>query len=255
MARDTFSTAQVARAAGLHPNTIRLYEQWGYIAPVPRAANGYRQFNQVHVRQVRLIKQAHHCTWLSGEVRKTGLALIERAAAQDWDAARRVACQLYDAVRSERRQAEAAAEYLEQWAKGILPSPQGRPLRIGETARLLDTTIDSLRNWERNGLIAIPRDPKNGYRLYGPLQIGRLRIIRALIRSRYSIMAILRMLTRLDEGKVEQLRDALDTPRPDEDVFYFTDRLLTTLAQMETHAQEAIALLAEPINSGRISHS
>lgn len=40
-------------------------------------------------------------------------------------------------------------------------------MRIGNVARLLDTTIDRLRNWERNGLLAVPHDPKNGYRLYG----------------------------------------------------------------------------------------
>ncbi len=245
MPRSTLSTIQVARAAGLHPNTIRLYEQWGFLSPVPRAPNGYRIFAPVHLIQVRLICAAHKCTWLTGEVRKTGLAMIERSAAQDWDQARLLADRLLALVQAERRQAEAAADFLEQWAKGIIPAPATHLLHIGETARLLDTTIDALRNWERNGLIQIPRDPHNGYRLYGPLEIGRLRIIRSLIRSRYSIMAILRMLTHLDQGATDHLRDALNTPGPDEDVFYFTDHWLTTLSEMEVHARNAIQILAQ----------
>jgi hypothetical protein len=44
-------------------------------------------------------------------------------------------------------------------------------------------------------------------------------------------MAILRMLTRLDRGEIEGLRDALDTPRPDEDIFSASDRWLSTLSQ------------------------
>ena len=36
-------TSEIARMVGVHPNTVRLYEARGYIAPVPRAGNGYRQ--------------------------------------------------------------------------------------------------------------------------------------------------------------------------------------------------------------------
>jgi len=39
---------------------------------------------------------------------------------------------------------------------------------------LLGVTIDVLRNWDRNGLIAAPRDPANGYRRYGVREIRRL---------------------------------------------------------------------------------
>jgi hypothetical protein len=31
-----------------------------------------------------------------------------------------------------------------------------------------------LRNWERNGLLIVPRDPTNYYRLYGSAECGRL---------------------------------------------------------------------------------
>ena len=43
--RDTLSTSQIARAVGLHPNTIRVYESWGMLSPVPRdPRNGYRRY-------------------------------------------------------------------------------------------------------------------------------------------------------------------------------------------------------------------
>ena len=56
-----------------------------------------------------------------------------------------------------------------------------------------------LRNWERNGLLRVPRDPRNRYRTYSAAEIGRLRVIRVLARSKYSQMAILRMLR--DSGR------------------------------------------------------
>lgn len=38
------NTKMIADYANGHVNTVRLYEQWGYISLVPRAANGYRQY-------------------------------------------------------------------------------------------------------------------------------------------------------------------------------------------------------------------
>ncbi len=83
---------------------------------------------------------------------------------------------------------------------------------------LLGVSVDMLRNWERNNLLDAPRDPDNGYRYYGAEEISRLRVIRMLIRAGYSVMAILRMLRQLDGGAADDLRQAIDTPAPDEDV-------------------------------------
>ena len=94
----------------------------------------------------------------------------------------------------------AAAGLLDRWAQGAVTDTIAKPLRIGEAAKLLDVTADQLRNWERNGLIDVPRDPNNGYRLYSAAEIGRLRVIRMLLRAGYSMMAILRMLLQLDRG-------------------------------------------------------
>ena len=36
----TYSTSQIARIVGLHPNTVRLYEEWGLIQKPERKKNG-----------------------------------------------------------------------------------------------------------------------------------------------------------------------------------------------------------------------
>lgn len=104
-------------------------------------------------------------------------------------------------------------------------------------------TNDILRNWERNGLLSVPRQPENGYRLYGPIEISRLRVVRMLVRSGYSLMAVLRMLTLLDRGDPVDLRQALDTPPPDEDVYMASDHWLSTLGREEQKAKAIIAMI------------
>lgn len=235
-------TSDLARAADVHPNTVRFYEQWGFLPPVERNPfNGYRRFTQKHLDQILLVRKAMRFNWLSGPVRATAYDIIAEGAAGNLGGALELAYQLLSQVRAERAQADAAANYLERWVAGILPDQSSHSQKIGEVARLLDVTIDQLRNWERNGLLDVPRDSSNGYRLYGPSEIGRLRVIRMLIRARYSMMSILRVLNKLDKGEVVELREVLDTPDPEEDILYVTDHWLSTLAQLEQDAHELVA--------------
>jgi DNA-binding transcriptional MerR regulator len=234
-------TSQLAKTAKIHPNTVRLYEQWGLLPPAERNPfNNYRRFTQKHLDQILLVRQVLRFTWLSGNIHVTVYDIIAQGVEDNLGGALELAYKLLSQIQSERAQAEAAVRYLERWAEGVPPDATTRPLRIGEVARLLDVSIDQLRNWERNNLLETPRDPSSGYRLYGPDEIGRLRVIRMLIRSRYSTMSILRMLNKLDRGETDQLRQALDTPEAEEDALYVTDHWLTTLGELEKAAHELI---------------
>ena len=53
------------------------------------------------------------------------------------------------------------------------------------------------------------------------------------------------MLLQLDRGKKNDLRRALDTPRPDEEVYTASDRWLSTLADQEQRAHAILALIEE----------
>jgi len=236
-------TSDLAREVGIHPNTVRLYEQWGLLPPVPRSPAGYRQFSQAHLDQLRLIRLAFSCTVIGRNVRAIALEMVHVSAAGELGCALELAFQFKAAVQAEHSQAEATVQYLERWAVGTSNTMTAQLMHIGDTAHLLDTTIDSLRGWERNGLIAVPRNPANGYREYGPEEIGRLRVIRMLIRSGYGIISILRMLSQLDSGNNENLRQVLDTPDPDEDIQYATNRWLSTLAEALAAAGDSVTLL------------
>jgi len=46
-------TSNVAASVGVHPNTVHLYEAWGFLPPIPRTPNGYRHFAEFHVDETR----------------------------------------------------------------------------------------------------------------------------------------------------------------------------------------------------------
>ena len=237
------STAKIARAAGCHPNTVRLYENWGFLPPVDRSPKGYRLYTQSHLDQMVLARTALNTGWPGRPIRRSAAALVKQAASGDLGGALESAYHHLALVQSERAQAETAAQLLERWAQGAVLDATRHPLRILDAARVLNLSVDMLRNWERNGLLTVPRNPDNGYREYGQPEMARLRVIRMLRGAGYSLMAILRMLTQLDRGESSGLREALDTPRPDEDVYTAADHWLTTLADQEIVARKLIELL------------
>ena len=249
MATKFLRTSDLAQAVRIHPNTVRRYVDWGLLPPVERSPSGYRRFTHQHLDCLRLARLVYGADYPGRSLRHSGWEVIQLAVADDWGGALELAYRHLALVQAEQAQANAAATLLERWAQGASAEATGKSLRIGDVAKLLGLTNDILCNWERNGLLEVPRLPENGYRLYGPAEISRLRVIRMLVRSGYSLMAILRMLTQLDRGEPVDLRQALDTPHPDEDVFMASDRWLSTLGNEAEKAKAMIALIEGVISA------
>ncbi len=166
--------------------------------------NGYRQYRAIHLEQVRL---ALH--WLYVGNKHHLIDLVKSAANDDLGMAMEFAYEYLVAVRTGRTYAEAAIEFLERWAAGHTLDASPYPMHIRQAAAHLNVSVDMLRNWERNGLLTVSRDPTNQYRLYGSTELGRLRVIRMLVKSGFSLVAILRMLQQADSGNIRNLREAL----------------------------------------------
>ena len=111
-----------------------------------------------------------------------------------------------------------------------------------EVSEYLGITMDSLRNWEMNGLLTVKRR-KNGYRVYTDEDIQRLKIIRSLRCANYSLEAILRMLQQLSKNPDTDIREALNTPEQNEDIISVCDKLLVSLDEAERNAETILKML------------
>jgi len=241
-------TNKIAKAVGCHPNTVRLYEQWGLIPPAKRSANGYRIYTQEHLDQMRLARTALNTPWPGKAIRRSGTAIVLQAASGDLGGALESAYDHLTLIQSEKIQAESVAELVARWVQGLPVEKTNRLFRIQDAAGYLQVSVDQLRNWERNGLLTVPRDPMNRYRLYGSEELSRARVIRMLRNAGYSIMAILRMMIKINQDDSTDIKQALDTPGPYEDLPFAADRWLTTLNEMEERAKAMIKNLEDRIN-------
>jgi DNA-binding transcriptional MerR regulator len=248
MASRPLRTSDIAKEIGVHVNTIRLYESSGFFPDIPRGKNGYRHYTAMHLEQARLIYLTLRWPYLGDK--DMLVSLVKSAASGDLGMAMELAYKHLAHVRVERTFAESAVEFLERWAAGYWIDTPRQQVHIREAALHLNVTVDMLRNWERSGLIEVPRDPENGYRLYGTAEFGRLRVIRTLVQSGYSLMAVLRMLQQFDAGKRDNLREALTVPLEDsasEYIEVIADRWLSSLVELEGRAQAIIQQIGRMI--------
>lgn len=245
-------TSDIAKILGVHVNTVRLYEESGFLPPIPRGENGYRLYSSLHLEQAKLVRLTLHWPYLGDK--ENLLALLRNAATGNLGTAMELAYGYLAHIRMERTFTEAAIEFLERWAAGYLVDSVQERVHISEAAKRLNVTVDMLRNWERNGLIAVPREPDSQYRLYGTSEFGRIRVIRTLLQAGYSLMAILRMLQAFDAGKTENLANALELPLEDsanEHIEVIADHWLSSLLELENRAKVIIKQISRLMELSR----
>lgn len=241
---NTYSTSDVAKLIGIHPNTVRLYENLGLITRPERKTNGYRVFTDYHLIQFRIARLAFQVEVLQNGLRKQAAAIVKSCASGDMDKALYLTDLYLRQISEEKLNGETAIQIAGQILSGHTHITDDLLLTRTQAALYLHITVDTLRSWERNGLLEEAKN-QNGRRVYTSRDLERLIIIKSLRCANYSLSAILRMLSALSLNPEASIRDAIDTPRPDDDILTACDHLLTSLEQARDNAEQIIILLSE----------
>lgn len=238
----TYSTSQIAKIVGLHPNTVRMYEEWGLIAKPLRKANGYRVYDDIHIKQFQLARKALQIEILQAGLRIKIIEAVKLSAVYRFDEAIELAEEYIRTAEREKDNAKEAAEICELLYRQHTEADDVFYKRA-QAAAELGLTIDTIRNWEMNGLLTVKRK-QNGYRVYDSNDIKRLKIIRSLRYANYSLSAILRMLKKYDSGmNGNNILDILNTPDNDDDIITTCDRLVVSLENAINNAYEVISII------------
>jgi len=239
---NTYKTSEIAHSIGIHPNTVRLYEELELIPKPERKENGYRIFTDFHMEQIKFARIALKVEVLQNGLRKQAITIIKTSALGNFGKAICMTKYYLQQIRNEQRNAEEAIAITEKLLLGDSQETGTTFLTIKETADYLQISIDALRNWEMNGLFTVKRK-QNGYRVYGEEDIRRLKIIRSLRCANYSLSAILRMLNTLSRNPEADIRQVIDTPKQNDDIISVCDKLLTSLHCAEQNAKVMLAYL------------
>lgn len=236
-----YKTKEIAELVNVHPNTVRIYEKWGFISPVPRQINGYRIYSEVHLFQLKVARTLFQCEIVQGNIRKRARDIVYACGKENFLLARSLTEDYLSHLQREYEHSLAAVAVVERWLQQA-PIKRTHVYSHKEVAKLLAITPEALRNWERNGLILVRK--ANGSRAYGEPELERLKVIRSLRSSHYSINSILRLLTQIDQPSPDVFR-ILNTPMAQEDIVTVTDRIGKSLLEAIEGTIKTLVLIDE----------
>lgn len=214
---NVYKTHEVSKIIGIHVNTVRLYEKYKLISKPERLSNGYRVFTDLHIEQFKMARAVLKVEVLQNGLRKQAIDILKISALGNFEDAKKMAECYLQQLDLEMSHAEKAIEIAQKFSNSYdadIPEKE-IALTCKETAKELQVTMDTLRNWELNGLITVKRK-QNRYRIYCYEDIQRLKMIRSLRCANYSLSSILRMLQALSQNSAADLRKSINTPKDNE---------------------------------------
>lgn len=237
-----YRISEISALTGVKAGTIRFYERCGFLEKAERLPNRYRVFNQHHIYQVRVCRLVFG-GFVNKHLRRISMNVIE--AASRWDlVAYEEAVQRYkSAIEDDIVRTENVIHIAMNRMEHDSGSSTDKIYTKKQAADMLGVTPETVRNWERNGLICGGMPYQR--RFYGEADMNRMYVIRFLLDTGFSIMAILRFLTEYEAGEEQKAMQLLYGAEAGEDLKYRADRYLDTLQQLRKKANALCGLLEE----------
>jgi DNA-binding transcriptional MerR regulator len=223
----------IARKLKISTSALRHYESWGILPPIERATNGYRMYTEEHVAYFECIRAMHPgfgFSLTSDVLRK----LIDR----DLNAALWLVNERHASLHQDKVIAEKTILVLESTELNEDAVSNKSPrMTIGHVSRETGIPSSAIRHWEKMGILDIPRDPDNGYRLLSDSHLRKILLIRTLKSAVWSLDVISEVLQELDDNNYEQAR------RVARDSLKYLDRIV----QNQLRGMHYLFLLCEKI--------
>jgi DNA-binding transcriptional MerR regulator len=172
----------LARGHGLSTQAVRNYEAAGILPPAGRTPHGYRTYTPRHASALRAF-----LALAAGHGHRTATAILQAVNRDASDDALRLVDESHARLLDDRRTLQA----VEAAVRDLEPVPPERgDTFIGPLARRLGIRPATLRTWERAGVVRPRRDPRTGYRVYGPADVRDVLLAHQLRRGGHRLRQI-----------------------------------------------------------------
>lgn len=196
----TYTTSEIAKIIKVHPNTVMLYEKWGYISSVERKENGYRIYTEKHLEQIKIVRLVQKEKLIKCYMKLEIQEILRSIAKGNLNRALKLAEKHLLHIENEKNTEIKIITIIEKILNDNKENLNEESLNRSGVAKFLNLSIDKIINWERNGMIEVPRNKKNGYREYSQNEIRLLKVIKVLRKEDYSTQCIVMMINKLKEN-------------------------------------------------------
>ncbi len=238
----TYRTNEIAKAASIHVNTVRFYERIELISPVPRKKNNYREYSYRHLAQILVLRHLFLDEWPGRAVRDASYKIIEAMKEWNLSQARAATNDYREVVKQERDKTIETIGILKDWSSQKEVKGDSFELDYNQAAEMIGVTKETIRGWERNRLVAIPRKGPGRVRCFTTHVCQRLQVIYLLRQAQFSLSAIYTALKSLDKGDDALAMESLEAPEKDL-VFTSGDHVLEVLNETLDKAGDLIKFL------------
>lgn len=211
------------------------------MTPVERKENGYRVYTETHLEQMKLVRIALRSELIKCYMKFEVQNIIRSAALGNLEKALELSREYLTHIQNEKNNEFKVMKVIQEILKSDSLEENNILLIRNGAAKLLGVSINVIVNWERNGLLEVPRS-KNGYRAYGEDEIKLLRVIKTLRQENYSTQCIGRMLNKLKTkskgNHMFLLKEAEDSD----------EWLFSSLSEAEHDVRELIDYIGELIS-------
>ncbi len=199
-----YSTHQIAEYSGVCVNTVRNYEKLGFISKSKRADNGYRIFTDIHKMQMTICRLIFSPPYVNSVIRKASIEVIYASGKEDFVLCKELTEKYIDVINNELQKANNAVKALTDFC---MPEVEDVFYDRKEASIIIGTSVETIRNWERNGLIISVKKGKK--RVYGKTEIAFMRIIYILLSGGFTLQKIYNSLKFLRNTDNEHAIEAL----------------------------------------------
>ncbi|MFD0713792.1 TioE family transcriptional regulator [Paenibacillus sp. GCM10027626] len=197
-----YKPIEIARELHISTSALRHYESWGVIPAPARAANGYRLYTQVHLAFFRCLR-----AMFSGFGYTVAGKVLRHIQNADLDAAFWLVNHEQAVLHHEKTVADQTLSLLQNPELPFTPNKKLKNrMTIGEAAALTDVQASAIRHWEKEGLIRPERDPENGYRIFTPVHIRQILLIRTLRRTVYFLENMKEIVQAVEQHSMEKAK-------------------------------------------------
>lgn len=197
-----YKPIEIARELRISTSALRHYESWGVIPKPERAANDYRLYTHVHLAYFRCLR-----AMFSGFGYSVACKVLLHIQDADMDAAFWLVNHEQTSLNQEKVVADQTLTLLQNPELPLAPNKKLKNyMTIGEVADLTDVQPSAIRHWEKEGLIQPTRNPENGYRMFSPMHVRQILLIRTLRRTVYFLENMKDIVQAVEHQSIEKAK-------------------------------------------------
>ncbi|GIO34625.1 MULTISPECIES: TioE family transcriptional regulator [Paenibacillus] len=197
-----YKPIEIARELFISTSALRHYESWGVVPAPERSKHGYRLYTQVHLAYFRCLRSMFYGFGVG--ITCKVLRLIQTG---DMNEAFWLVNEEQARLQHEKSVAEQTLDLLQNPDLPLVPNGKIKNrMTIGEAAALAGVQPSAIRHWEKEGLITPVRDPENGYRLFTPVHIRQILLIRTLRKTVYFLENMREIVHAVEHQSLEKAK-------------------------------------------------